>query len=929
MARRGKFGRSGTSQNLTMLVYQIMKQQMQDEIDAILTAYKTNMEAGMYQSQFNGQNVDGEFVISYYEQMLAGFPPGSTEYETVKSKLEQFRQQYQNDIENLVINSMNNGSKIDFGLLGSGFQNKGIAEVELVDVRSWANDRIQQLLADGDTTQADKLSSAVYIAGFKVEHDNKVAMVDKGDLSYGAYAKWLKGQMGSALDSGLTKSSEAYRDIMKLHANAVKQAKAEGEANSEKRVTEAIININKPVENASRLLVEAYLKSDNPVMAQAIYDSLTKTGTYYGALKDLAALRQEGDQTFNAIMTSSGIAGAAEMFAEAVSDEITALNDLKNNGLGGLSLTAQTRLRAEIVSASSDSSSFISNSGVEFFAGAGRNAMEQFEDALIASGASISAGSSGATAAISGGHPLAGLDAFKKLGESLNSFGGGSAYPWLKTMTEGYVSRQLDPEDRTLETLDSNKDMRVTVDEIQNGFNSGVVNVQSVSDTLNRIIASSGSLDAPVGRITPESMINMFVNFAYAGHQIKNKGAIVVTNEAGIVTVTEANTASFPNALPFSMGEYGLIYVQPTSIVEKTENNETSAIDRGKLGGMDVAIYRYPGLGPSASNIGSADAMIRVNGEMMSGDGYKIRKSILVPFDVYRKVLQHVGIEVEADSLFNPQPDQVPQVIVRFDGQEMRGNEIQDFMANVFTNPGSKYYIANLKDDTGKPLAPEAAGMDFTNNGFINPSGDTNSYINALFNIGRDSILRRVQQKLAANAPGTPLSREALIQDIVNSVPGLGGGIQDTTIKDLIVNSETFQNKINTMFPEFKPAPVAQPSPSGYTRTEVPTSTPAPTITPASNPYMQNQTSFLNGAFRNAGAVGMNPTKPAAGAPAGQIKPVMPTSVPTIGAAKPPAFKPPAPYKPPTTTTAKPKVTQAGITGAAGNVNTGYTRGVT
>ena len=164
MARRGKFGRSGTTQNLTMLVYQIMKDQMETEIRNILDAYKANMEAGTYVSQFNGQNVDSEFVINYYESMLAGFPPGSTEYQTVMSKLESFREQARTDIQNLVINAMRDGSQIDFGLLGSQFSNKGISEVELSDVRGWADQEVADLIADGNTVQADKLRSAVFVA---------------------------------------------------------------------------------------------------------------------------------------------------------------------------------------------------------------------------------------------------------------------------------------------------------------------------------------------------------------------------------------------------------------------------------------------------------------------------------------------------------------------------------------------------------------------------------------------------------------------------------------------------------------------------------------------------------------------------------------------------------------------------------------------
>lgn len=933
MARRGRFGRSGTSQNLSMLVYQIMKQQMQDELEAILSAYRTNMEAGMYEAQFNGQNVDGEFVLSYYESMLAGFPPGSTEYETINSRLQEFRQQYQRDVENLVINSLNNGSKIDFGLLGNGFQNKGVAEVELSDVRGWADERIAQLTADGDITAADKLAGAVYVAGFHIEHDGKIAAVDRGELSYGAYAKWLKGQLGAALDAGLTESSEAYRGILKAHANAVKQAKAEGESNARERVENEMRNDVAPVEAAAKALIDKYMASADPVMAQSINDVLAQTPStsispYFDALQNLAALKQQGDQTYNSIMNASGIDQAAELFAESVADYTGQLSGMLDNGLGGLSENDAAAFRAILTGAIAGHNSFISNSGVEFFTGAGKNTISSFQRDLRAAGVSFSPDQSQGTDAGVGGHPTAVLGAFKGLADDLKSIGGDKAYPWLTALANGYLPVSLDPEQ--LGDYDPNKDGRVTAQELQDLAENGDVTAGSVNAVLSGIIASSGTLDIPSTRLTPESLIKLWVDSAFAERDLKTGKSIAVINEAGVVMITEPNVANKTGALPFVMGDYGLVYSLPVSITEKTDGDAMGPVDKGKLGGMDVTVHRYPGIGPSATNIGRGDAMVRISGPLSNGEGQSAQGTIVVPFDTYRKVLQYLGVEVEAGTFFNPTTDVQPRIDVSFDGQTMSGTEIQSFMKDVFTNPSSVNYIGNLKwtsgPNAGKPVASEAAGKDYRFMGFINPEMDTTSYISGLFSSGRDSILNKVRAKLATDAPGTPVSRENIIATIVNEIKGLDGGIQDTTVKDFVVNSKVFQEKMTALFPEFKAVPDQfETTPSGYGRTPVAPPPPVPSANPlpGQNSYIQSQTSgFLDGAFRNAGPLGVS-ARPVVQQKTPQVKPA---PVPQIKPVTPTAYQP-KPYTPPTT--AKPKVTPAGITGSVSNVSSGYTTGYT
>ena len=933
MARRGSFGRSGTTQNLTMLVYQIMKQQMTDELDSILTAYKTNMESGMYKDQFNGQNVDGEYVISYYEQMLGGFPPGTTEYETISSKLERFRSQYETDIENLAINSMNNGTKIDFGLLGSSFSNKGISEVTLTDVEAWANDRIAQLKADGNLTQADKLSGSVYVAKFNVENDGKVAAVDRDEMSWGGYAKWLKGQLADAKSAGLTEESQVYRDIVKAQASAMKQAKAEGEGNAREAFDKKLITDAAPVNNAAKALIEKYLDSENPISAQAIYDKLEATtntiSPYYDVLQSLAKDRQLGDQTFNAIMNASGIENAAELFSEAVTDYSDTITANMEDGLKGLSTLDAASRRTTLVGINAGNKVFVSNSGVAFFSGAGKTAVDSFIMSARESGASIGDLSQG-TGAIAGGHPTAILDNFKALGEDLDSLGGGGAYPWLNSLAQGYISTSFDED--ALRQFDTTPDGKVTIAELETAFRSGVLESGGLNKILEGIIASSGSLDMPTGRLNPEAVVKLWGDAVYDSYRVREKGSVVVADSAGFVSVTEENTASVPDGMAFSLGKYGLVYVKPVDIMQKSATGESGAVPMEKLGNMSsVKIYGYPGIGASTANIGTVDAMVVITGAMYNSEGNKQQTSIKIPFDLYRKVLAYSNIELEADSFENPRTDIVPAVNLSFEAGAMK----PDFMANVFTNPDSEYYITKLVETDprspsfGKPIAPEAQGMNFTFNGYINPYQDENTQIESLFSTGRDNILRLANDRYARANPGVslPLTRESLISTIASTIPGLGGGVQDTSITDLIVNSKVFQDKMTMMFPEFKPAAAPQAMPYLGSTGQTPTaSTPYSTSVPGSSSYMQNQASFLEGAFRKATPLGMNPTVPKPQVPATATpKPYIPASSPTVSPIKPSL---PKPYVAPTTGTATPKVTPAGTTGTTSPVNTGYTRGV-
>ena len=73
--RRGRFARGTSgSQNLTTLIYSILREQQSTKKTAILNAFQANMNSRSYTATFAGQPVDREAVESYYIDLMNAYP---------------------------------------------------------------------------------------------------------------------------------------------------------------------------------------------------------------------------------------------------------------------------------------------------------------------------------------------------------------------------------------------------------------------------------------------------------------------------------------------------------------------------------------------------------------------------------------------------------------------------------------------------------------------------------------------------------------------------------------------------------------------------------------------------------------------------------------------------------------------------------------
>jgi hypothetical protein len=833
MARRGAFSRSGGAQNLSLLVYQVLREQLNTDMNSIMQNYQTNMKAGRYSATYNGQNVDGQFVMDYIRNMMQGFPPGSTEYESLNSQLRDFEGQYQTDVQNLVISSMQNGTKVDFGLLGPEFSNKGISEVTLTDIRDWGSKQVAALEDEGNTTQADKLKGAIYVAGFNVEQEGKANAVTKGELSYAAYNKWLLGQMDLAVQNGLGKDSDAYLAIAKIQAQAQKDAKVDGYNKAGDAVDKSIRGILSPVDQAAEAMLTAFEKSGDPLVAglESVRAAMGSTSgaPSYELLQKLVS-DPSTKYIYDAIMKMGGPDGKFdELFAQAVSEAGGKFTDLYQNGLGGIDPANLAKYQQFILSMRGQTIDFSNKTGIEFNTSHSQNVLDVFKDDLRASGVAIDDTKPGDNA-FTGGHPDAVMESLKHLGESLDKLPSGNSYQWLKELAQGKISNSLVSAE--MSNWDSTKnggngDGFLSVDELKAGFSSGQLTSGQINDMEQKMSAIWQTMPTLGNGMSSGSLITSFLDAAW-GQAAMDHGSVIVVNNSGVVHVSEwgqkdpgGNAEMLPTVITVN-GKTSVAYVMPMSLTSSSGNNQENPIDPTLLGGLDAKVYRLPGNLGSTTNVGQTDAFVVLKGSANTGNG-TVTSSFKLTFDQFRAVAQHFGLEFDANSFTNPSSTANPSVNLSANTSDPE--VLKNAWPNLF-NPNSDYYIGKLKDSNGNFIVPDATGKDFKFNGFVGDDASTNKLLNGLLSSNKDKIIAEATA-YASSQGRTQLNAEDVARAALKNVPGIAENSSFATVLGLVSTSPAFLSNVSTSIQNVDTSIKTKPSvgyipsgvPSGYVTT--------------------------------------------------------------------------------------------------------------
>ena len=315
--RRGRFARGTSgSQNLTTLIYSILKDQQNTKKTAILNAFQANMNGRAYSATFAGQPVDRAAVESYYMDLMSAYPEGSIERDNLRAELI--------DFHNKAINAEINAYSEAYKEGGNAFGVK----VELPQYLAFLRD------AKSNTTNEDdknKYNLEEFLVTFNDVHDDMKA----DSASAGSLASFYRRELSRAVEMGITKDSDSYRTIEQYLATAAKTSAAEGRQAAAQAAADSVSERMSVAGNAIAAALRAAVNTGKITAQDAV--AIIGDGTGNGLVARFAnldlSLKQrilfEGEK---AGVQINGEAFTAETFVSYIDDTRSFLKTLIASG---------------------------------------------------------------------------------------------------------------------------------------------------------------------------------------------------------------------------------------------------------------------------------------------------------------------------------------------------------------------------------------------------------------------------------------------------------------------------------------------------------------------------------------------------------------------------------------------------------------------
>ncbi len=228
MARQGRFARTSSgSQNMSSLIYSLLREERNNQEEAMLTAYTNNMRSGTTRNTFtSGGNTNAATSTSLYDWYvsqaeLARDTGDSTGYDRLMQKAEQFRLSSLKDREDLARSAYAYGTSVDRSLFGGN----GTGPLDLSQYESI----LDKIASDPSMTDADK--SRIQLAKFSASHDfTSAELIRKykaGTTSSASLVAFYDKELVRAKAAGFTDSSQQYQQILNARSDAQERSKAD------------------------------------------------------------------------------------------------------------------------------------------------------------------------------------------------------------------------------------------------------------------------------------------------------------------------------------------------------------------------------------------------------------------------------------------------------------------------------------------------------------------------------------------------------------------------------------------------------------------------------------------------------------------------------------------------------------------------------
>ena len=318
MARQGRFGRptSGT-QNLSALIYSLLREERNDQENTMLRAYANNMQGGTTRNTFSSGGATsaataGSVYQWYLSQAnLAQSQGDNAGYTSLIQKAEDFRLQSLRDQETVLNNAYTNGTSIDrglFGLSGAGTLSVGDYEMLLGAIAQ------QPGMTEADIT---RIQRSIFGASYESASSETVRQYNEKKINANALVKFYDKEIERANAVGVPTDSARYQQILDARSRAIAAQKADVAQARYDKVANQIKDEKKAFAIALQKFISPVLDSMfvSKSTVKSLRSKISDDGqTFMNALT--SALNASSQGKFTEILTAAG--GIAGLDASAV-----------------------------------------------------------------------------------------------------------------------------------------------------------------------------------------------------------------------------------------------------------------------------------------------------------------------------------------------------------------------------------------------------------------------------------------------------------------------------------------------------------------------------------------------------------------------------------------------------------------------------------
>lgn len=383
MARQGRFGRTTAgSQNLSALIYSLLREERNDQEDTMIRSYRNNMRGGVSTNTFSsGGTTTSATAASVYQWYLsqaelARQSGDNAGYNSLLQRAEEFRIASLGDQETLLSNSFANGTSIDFSLFGG----TGSGQLSLAQFENL----MTQLANNPSLTDTDR--SRIRLTLFTQQLNSTAGALgreyDEGTKTANDLVAFYDKELERARAAGVSTDSQIYQSILNARSKYIKAGQVDA-ANARveavnKGIQDEALALAKAMQTFLSPIIEKRFKSQDTI--DALKAPITKDGFAY--INTLVGALGQGNTNLYQLIYDAAVAGGYSQeqidsilqSASVFSSEASRLAKLYPNEAGKISEFALQLSEAAAIGG---------------FQAAGRSAATTFQDAIAASGGAV------------------------------------------------------------------------------------------------------------------------------------------------------------------------------------------------------------------------------------------------------------------------------------------------------------------------------------------------------------------------------------------------------------------------------------------------------------------------------------------------------------------------------------------------------------